>query len=452
MQAIRVDRRPTPNVRWAHHLAVLTVLGFLFVWTIGGRAPATVQLAERLPSSFLAPPSAPAQDWMPVRVPVRTTIAPDPLLARGPYTDAEGLAAAGAPEAAPVRGAVTQWVQVQEKMRLLAAPEPGAAAAVEVPRSSYLRVLETRDEWLQVSYGGDGSDRPASTAWVPRGTEAFAATGAPSFVTSTRNTQLWASPDGKEPLAPLPRLATLQLARAAPSTGEPDLVESNGRVAVRVEAPGRADGQVVWVDWDAVAGSASPAERNVPHGLTYSPFAADLRIDVPYRTQLDGSISAAANCGPASIGMTLDSFGISLGTNQIRASALRSMGIWDPFSGTTLESLRDVIESNGLQGLDLKEERRYKRWTLDDVRAHLRAGHPVIPQLRYRLMPGREWVWVTYDHYVVITGFDGDEFIYNDPIALGGKGERTMTSQQLLRAWMNSDAPGAALAIARPLS
>ena len=449
MQAIRVERRRTPDTRWVHHLALLSVLGFLFAWVVAGRAPVPVQLAERLPSRFLAPPSAPAQDWVPVRVPVRTTIAPDPVLAQGPSVESERLNTADA--AAPVRGVVSQWVQARETMRLFAAPEASAPAEVEIPRSSYLRVLEAREEWLRVNYGGDGSDRPASTAWIPRGTETFAAAGAPRYVTSTRDATLWAAAQGDEALAPLPRLATLELAVVAPSNGEPDLLEANGRVAVRVESPDRPSGQVAWVEWEAVAGSSSPAERGVPHGRTYSPFATDVSMDVPYRTQLDGSLSAAANCGPASIGMTLDSFGISLGTNQIRAAAMRSMGIWDPFSGTTLESLRDVVEANGLQGLDLEGDRRYKRWTLDDVRAHLRAGHPVIPQLRYRLMPGREWVWVTYDHYVVITGFDGDEFTYNDPIALGGKGERTMTSQQLLRAWMNSDAPGAAVAVARPL-
>jgi hypothetical protein len=127
------------------------------------------------------------------------------------------------------------------------------------------------------------------------------------------------------------------------------------------------------------------------------------------------------------------------------------MGIYDPFGGTTLESLRAVAEAYGLQGLDLHENGRYKKWTLDDVRTHLRAGHPVIPQLRYRMMPGREWVWVGYDHYVVITGMVGDDFVINDPIGINGHGERVISGQQLLRAWMNSDFPGAAVAIARPL-
>ena len=49
------------------------------------------------------------------------------------------------------------------------------------------------------------------------------------------------------------------------------------------------------------------------------------------------------------------------------------------------------------------------------------------------------------------TGMVGDDFIINDPIGMNGHGERVLSSQQLLRAWMNSDFPGAAVAIARPL-
>ena len=440
MQAIRVNQRRTPDVRWVHHIALLSALGFLFAWIVGARAPASVQLAERLPSHFLAPPSAPVQDWMPVRVPVRTTIAPDQVLAQGSYSEIERLSTTEA-MAAPVRGTVARWVQAQDKTRLFAAPAPDAPAEVEIPRASYLRVLEAREDWLQVSFAGDGSDRPASTAWIQRGAEAIATVDAPRFVTSTRDVQLWSAENGGEPLATVPRLATLELAD----------VERNGRVGVRVEAPDQAEGQLAWVDWEAVAGTRPFAERSVPWQRPFSPFANEVRLEVPYRTQLDGSLSAASNCGPTSVGMVIEAFGTAVPTAQLRSLAMRSMGIRDPFSGTTLESLRDAAEAYGLQGLDLKENGRYKRWTLDDVRAHLRAGHPVIPQLRYRLMPGREWVWVTYDHYVTITGFVGDDFIYNDPVTLNGKGERTMSSQQLLRAWMNSDAPGAAVAIARPL-
>ena len=66
------------------------------------------------------------------------------------------------------------------------------------------------------------------------------------------------------------------------------------------------------------------------------------------------------------------------------------------------------------------------------------------------MMPGREWVWFGYDHYVAITGMVGDDFI-NDPSGVNGHGERVLTGQQLQRAWMNGDFPGAAVAITRLL-
>jgi Peptidase_C39 like family len=440
MQAVRVERRPL-DTRWLHHLSLLSALGLLFASVVVSRPQATAELAERLPGHFLAPPGSPAQEWLPVRVPVRTTIRPEPApqnVVAGMPVDAPSMAAATLVGAVPPR---TQWAQAHRKSALYADPDAGADRRTDVPQWSYLQIVETQPNWLKVTFRGDGAARAAGTAWIPA-EDVGALAQAPRFVTSVQPARLWASdtPDA-EALATLPRLATLELAGA----------ERNGRVAVRVTDSDNQDGRVAWVDWQEVAASRGPGDRDVPIAQTYSPFATTARLGVPYRTQLDGSISSASNCGPTSVSMAIEAFGIFVPTAQARAVANRAMGTRDLFGGTTLESLRTVAETYGLQGLDLHEGGRYKRWTLDDVRTHLRAGHPVIPQLRYRMMPGREWLWVGYDHYVVITGMDGDDFIINDPIGIDGHGERVLSGQQLLRAWMNSDHPGAAVAIARPL-
>ncbi|MCC6176910.1 MAG: C39 family peptidase [Chloroflexi bacterium] len=437
MQAVRVDRKKSLDSRWFQHLALLGSLGALFAWIVAIHPRPPIELGDRFPTAFLAPPSAPSQEWLPVRVPVRTTTAPDPRqVAASPNSAPSVEAVAIPPSTAP-----TGWVQAHRKTALFALPDASALAEAEIPQWSYLRIVDSQPNWLKVAYGGDGSRRAASTAWVPVD-DVGALADQPRFVTSTQEARIWASDAATaEPLARLPRLATLELA------GQ----ERNGRLAVRLGGGVTSDGAIGWVDDGAITASRGPLDRDVPNDRTFSPYADTVKLSVPFRSQLDGSLSAASNCGPTSMSMVLEAFGIYLPTAQVRALAMRSMGIFDPFSGTTLESLRDAAEAYGLQGLDLFENGRYKRWTLDDVRAQLRAGHPVIPQLRYRLMPGREWVWVTYDHYVVITGMDGDTFIYNDPANLGGNGERTMTSQQLLRAWMNSDFPGAAVAIGRPL-
>lgn len=432
MQAVRAERRRPPDTRWLQHISLLSVLCLLFTSAVISRHPATAELAQRLPGRFLPPPGTPAQDWLPVRVPVRTTITPDPTQQNlAPPIDATTAAETTLAAAQPPPA----WVQAHRKTALFATPQSDGARETEIPQWSFLRIVDSRPNWLKVTFHGD------DTAWVPAD-DVGAVAQAPKFVTSVQDARLWSS-DGADaqPVASVPRLATLEMAGP----------ERNGRVAVKLADSSTSDGRMAWMDWQAVTVSRSPTDREVPIAQAFSPFASVARLDVPYRTQLDGSISSAANCGPTSVSMAIESFGIFVPTAQARALANRAMGVYDPFGGTTLEALRSVAEASGLQGLDLFQDGKYRRWTLDDVRTHLRAGHPVIPELRYRLMPGREWVWVSYDHYVVITGMVGDDFIINDPIGLDGHGERVLTAAQLQRAWMNSDNPGAAVAIARPL-
>jgi hypothetical protein len=438
MQAIRVERKKSLDPRWLQHLSLLCAVAFLLSWIVATRSPAA-QLVESLPIPFLAPPSTPAQEWRPIRVPVRTSPQREPW-----QPEVVGVPPLGEAPAEGVQrvGDAAQWVQAHRRTSLLAAPELGAAPTVEIAQWSHLKVVETLPNgWLRVGYGDDGAGRPIHVAWISAG-DIGVSGGPPRFVTSTRDTPLWnADGPSAQPVATIPRLAMLELAGA----------ERNGRVAVRLtDATG--SGQVqAWVDWEAVTGSVGPSDRDVPLARPFSPFAPIVRLDIPYRTQLDGSISAASNCGPASIAMAIEAFGMAVPTWQARALATRFMGVYSPWSGTTLESLRHVARSFGLDGLDLYEDGRYRRWTIEDVRRHVRAGHPVIPQLRYRLMPGREWFAVTFDHYVVITGLDGDDFIYNDPATVGGRGQGVMSAQSLWRAWMGSDHPGAALAVARPI-
>lgn len=262
----------------------------------------------------------------------------------------------------------------------------------------------------------------------------------PVTMASTRPLTLWSADQADaDELGRVPRLARLEAVGPA----------RDGRIPVRLDLPEGVNPVVAWVDAAALTtttqlGLARPWARPFAFGLQ------TVGLTVPYRTQLDGSAAAGANCGPASLGMIFDSYGISMPTATLRERAHRFQGTAGPDTGFLLEVLQKVVESYGLEGQDLLESGRYRRWTLDDVRRHLRAGHPVVPQLRYRLMPGREWAGVNYDHYLVLTGVDGEDFLFNDPIPWSGKGQGRITAAQLLRAWSNSDAPMAALAIADP--
>jgi len=93
MQAVRAERHRPIDARWLQHLSLLSVLGLLFTSVVISRHPGTAELAQRLPGKFLAPPGSPVQDWLPVRVPIRTTITPDPTQQNlSPAVDAPTMA------------------------------------------------------------------------------------------------------------------------------------------------------------------------------------------------------------------------------------------------------------------------------------------------------------------------------------------------------------------------
>lgn len=259
------------------------------------------------------------------------------------------------------------------------------------------------------------------------------------MLVSMREVNLWGGADpNAQRLTHVPPLTLL----------EPLGLVQNGRIPVQL---GLSDQGTAWIEAAAVA---PIADRSLPRPWD-RPFAfgeTSFRLSIPYRTQLDGSAAALANCGPASLGMILDSFGLSAPTAELRDRANRFQGTSGPYTGFDLGPLKQVAESYGLQGEWLFEDDRYRKWTLDDVRHQLQAGHPVIPQLKYRLIPGREGAPTDSDHYLVLSGMDGDDFLANDPIPWSRAGQVRFTASQLLRAWMNSDHPGAALAIAAPLN
>lgn len=287
---------------------------------------------------------------------------------------------------------------------------------------------------LSASVGGVPGEATPSLNAAPPGSEPVGA------VVSLWDTPVWVERKSKaEVIDRVPRLAILETLGPA----------RDGRIPVRLGGLDQLAGIKAWVDTAAVASARSLAAPR-PWDRPFAFGDSSLRLRIPYRTQVDGSPAAGANCGPASLGMILDSFGINVATDTLRSRAHRYQGTSGPDTGFLLEVIENVAETYGLEGMNLLQDRRYRRWTLDDVRRHLRAGHPVIPQLRYRLMPGREWAAVNYDHYVVLTGFDGDDFFVNDPIPWRGEGQGRISVAQLLRAWSNSDAPMAALALAGP--
>jgi len=174
-----------------------------------------------------------------------------------------------------------------------------------------------------------------------------------------------------------------------------------------------------------------------------------LWLGVPSRSQYDGTPYAAANCGPSALGMVLEAYGLYVPTSDIRAYANYLQGTYGYDDGIALDYLAEYARLAGLQAVGLYANGGYRRWTVDDVRDQVLAGHPVIVLTQYRLLPGNGGYGGNVNHYVVISGLLDDDFLYNDS-AFGGDGARglVISAAQLEAAWAHADIPHHAVAFA----
>jgi LysM repeat protein len=213
-----------------------------------------------------------------------------------------------------------------------------------------------------------------------------------------------------------------------------------GRIQVRDPGDGRTrQAMTGWVDAVDLDVGRAPATRELPQA-----YPADTAMDIyhifaPYRSQLDGSPYAEANCGPTALGMALNAFDVDVSGRQLRGETLDAQHMYGNGVGTLITALAQVVEENGLSALDLRNDSgALHRWNLDDIRDAVHDGHPVIVQVRYRSLPGRGGAYYFGDHYILVTGVVGDGFLYNDPIDVDGLGWDRVISGATLRVAMNA--------------
>ena len=170
---------------------------------------------------------------------------------------------------------------------------------------------------------------------------------------------------------------------------------------------------------------------------------SSLWLGVPFRTQIDGSDFSLVNCGPASLAMVLSAFGINVDPPSIRDYVNYLSGDYSTADGTSLHILARVAREAGLTTFGVSSS-----WTVEAVRQHVLAGHPVITLVKYRNLPGHGTSLVEFDHYIVITGLAGDDFIYNDAAFASDYGFNLLISRKdLKRAWSYSSVPNHAVAV-----
>jgi hypothetical protein len=224
-------------------------------------------------------------------------------------------------------------------------------------------------------------------------------------------------------------------------------LERTGLLAGRrlpVRDPG--DGQVRlamsgWVDAPDLAPGAPPSPRELPRSYPDNTRMDIPQVFAPYRSQLDGSAYAAANCGPTTLSMALATFGIEASPAALRPRVLNAQGIWGNSVGSLITALADVAGSFGLQPVGLRDDAgALRRWSLDDLRTQLNRKRPVVVQVSYRALPGRENTAFYGDHFILLTGLLDDGFLYNDSINYDGLGwDRVISGTRLFGAMNATD-------------
>ena len=166
---------------------------------------------------------------------------------------------------------------------------------------------------------------------------------------------------------------------------------------------------------------------------------------MPHRTQFDATVYAQSNCGPTSLGMILEAYGLTNYPNDaLRGEVNRIQGNSDPNQGTSLPAIAAVAQRAGLYPVGLR-----MRWTIDDVRTSLKAGRPVILLTRYADLPGNGSFAGATNHFIVLSGLAGDQFIYNDAAYPQGRGSGLLIpAETLKRASANANVPGQGVAFA----
>jgi hypothetical protein len=101
-------------------------------------------------------------------------------------------------------------------------------------------------------------------------------------------------------------------------------------------------------------------------------------LEPPYLTQLDRSIYAVSDCGPAVLGMVLADYGLDEDTLHLRELTHIYQGTWPAVRvGTALQYVAQVAEDFGLSAYGLYDDVDagvFHQWSSDEIVAQLSGG------------------------------------------------------------------------------
>lgn len=338
-------------------------------------------------------------------------------------------------DTAPAIEPATAWAKTAKETAIWSGWDAAAVEFAKIPKDITVQMIELRGNRAYVFFPGDGKGHKAGEVWIDRADLTDAPW--PRWARARRATLLRTAPDLLSD-----EITTLTRGQYIETTGE-----TRGRWAQAFYLTDRSPGEWVigWIDGlDLMLPRGDQAEIS-GYMLTRTALMTstpEVWLRVPYRSQIDGSPYADANCGPTSVAMALEALGKSEPVGTLRDSALtlqQNRGCDD--CGTYIHHLASVAEMRGAKTYGLRQEDGgWRRWTLDDVRTELRQQRVVIPQVKYRQLPGRSRINYGGDHYIVIVGLVGQNFVYNDPVDSDGRGYgRIITAEQLEAAMSNAN-------------
>ena len=249
--------------------------------------------------------------------------------------------------------------------------------------------------------------------------------------------------------APLLLLA-MSFAQAQSSPDSDVTTASNGAIATASRVAVSAIASGLGQDPVLSAAAANAASALVANAALPVYATSDFSLAVPFRTQKDGARFQGANCGPASLAMVLESYKMVQTNSDLRWLTQGYQGNQGRGGGTNLEDLASVGKDFGLNPTGLYNGDDFARWSPADVETQVRQGHPVIALVKYRLLPDHLTATIGYDHYVVIFGVRGDEFLYHDPAYQDAEdgAYHWISTSQLERAMAIASVPQQAVAFA----
>lgn len=268
------------------------------------------------------------------------------------------------------------------------------------------------------------------------------------------------------PLPPTPTAAPTVTPKPLPTSVSAPGAPTPSTAASARSGQGGGSGNPVAGDGSASRPSPGSGGQAAPRPLVNSPvqYAPGLTnpssirvvrtdralwLGVPFISQLDGTTYGGVNCGPATIAMVLGAFGIRTGPVAIRTYINQISGNYSPDIGTSLEDLARVARESGLEATNLYAPGGgYLRWSTTLLRQQIEAGRPVLTLVKYRALPSNRGSLSDFDHYIVVAGLSGDDFIYNDAAFTGDRGYGLLISPaDLERAWDYSSIPRQGMAV-----